>query len=127
MWLSKKAAETARPERVADVGVVSIGASQPAVVTDGETRGLAVFAPGGYCWRPAAGEQVLVLKAGAADVVAGVRMMAADALAPGDVLIFAPGGASIRLGADGTLALTGVVTVNGAPWTGGADPGTEAT
>lgn len=125
MWLSKKAAEAPRTEPVADVGVVSIGAAQPAVVTDGETRNLAVFAPGGYCWRPAAGEQVLVLKAGAEGVVAGKRTDA-GALAPGEILITAPGGASIRLGADGSLALTGTVTVNGVPWTGGGSSGAEA-
>ncbi len=124
MWLSKQAAARARDRHVADVGVVSIGTSAPAVVTDGETRNLAVFAPGGYAWRPAAGEQVLVLKAGAAGAVAGARTRDAG-LSAGEVLIFSSGGASIRLGADGSLELVGNVKINGVPWTGGLGGGTE--
>lgn len=122
MWLSKKAGARGQQTHTADVGVVSIGAAAPAVVTDGETRGLMVFAPGGYAWRPAVGEQVLVLRAGASGAVAGARMED-SALAPGEVLIRSSGGASIRLGADGSLALTGNVTINGAAWTGGMSGG----
>ena len=124
MWLSRQAAARAREDHPADVGVVSIGAAAPAVVTDGEVRGLALFAPGGYAWRPAAGEQVLVLKAGATGAVAGARVKGAG-LAAGEVLIFSPGGASIRLGADGSLELVGKVKINGVPWTGGLGGGTE--
>ncbi len=125
MWLSRQAAARAREEHPADVGVVSIGAAAPAVVTDGEVRDLALFAPGGYAWRPAAGEQVLVLKAGATGAVAGARVKGAG-LAAGEVLIFSPGGASIRLGADGSLELVGKVKINGVPWMGGLGGGTEA-
>lgn len=125
MWLSKNARAREAHGQEADVGVVSVGAQAPAVITDGETRDLAVFAPGGYAWRPAVGEQVLVLRAGATGAVAGARTSEC-ALAPGEVCIFSSGGASIRLGADGSLALVGNVTVNGVAWTGGLSGGTDA-
>lgn len=119
MWLSKQAAQQARQTPAVDVGVVSIAGTSPAVITDGETRNLAVFGPGGYAWRPSAGDQVLVLKAGATDAVAGVKLTQA-ALLPGEIRI-STGAASLRLLPDGTVALTGSVTVNGRPVTGGTD------
>lgn len=119
MWLSKQAARQARQTQTVDVGVVSIAGSAPAVITDGETRDLAVFGPGGYAWRPSAGDQVLVLKAGATDAVAGAKLPQA-ALLPGEIQI-STGAAAIRLLPDGTIALTGSVTVNGQPITGGTD------
>ncbi len=126
MWLSQQAAQKHRTDGGCDVGTVSIGAAAPAVVTDGETRGTALFAPGGYCWRPAAGERVLVLQAGAVSAVAGREMADAPALAAGEVYLYAPGGASIYLAADGSIHLTGTVTLNGQPLTGGgAGDGTE--
>lgn len=125
MWLSKKNAAQHRAAHTADVGVVSIGAAAPAVVTDAEERDLALFAPGGYVWRPAAGEQVLMFRTGAVGAVAGAKMAARE-VAPGEVLIFSTGGASIRLGADGSLELVGNVKINGAAWTGGLSGGTEA-
>jgi hypothetical protein len=123
MWLSKR--NGAATGAAADVGLVSVGAEAPAVVTDAEARSLRVFAPGGYCWRPAAGQAVLVLQAGSESVVAGASMASGAGLREGEVLIYAPGGASIRLGCDGSLALTGNVTVNGAALTGGGSDGTE--
>lgn len=119
MWLSKQAARGLRQSRTADVGVVSIAGSAPAVITDGELRDLAVFGPGGYAWRPSAGDRVLVLKAGATDAVAGT-MLPQTTLLPGEIRI-ATGAAAIRLLPDGTIALTGSVTVNGQPVTGGSE------
>lgn len=117
MWLSQKRAE--RWESPAQVGVVTLEGDPAAVYQSSERRDLPVFAPGGYCWRPALGAEVLVLKTGAQGegaCVAGTRITAN--VAPGEVRIQSEGGASITLGADGTIRLEGDVLVNGVPLPG---------
>lgn len=65
MWLSKMSAHAlAEPSSAADVGVVTIGGTQPGVQTDGERRNLPVCGPGGYRWIPRKGAEVLVIKTG---------------------------------------------------------------
>ncbi|MBC5730695.1 hypothetical protein H8S34_07580 [Pseudoflavonifractor sp. NSJ-25] len=117
MWLSQKRPE--RWESPAQVGVVTLEGDPAAVYQSSERRDLPVFAPGGYCWRPALGAEVLVLKTGAQGegaCVAGTRITAN--VAPGEVRIQSEGGASITLGADGTIRLEGDVLVNGVPLPG---------
>ena len=117
MWLSQKRPE--RWESPAQVGVVTLEGDPAAVYQSSERRDLPVFAPGGYCWRPALGAEVLVLKTGAPGegaCVAGTRITAN--VAPGEVRIQSEGGASITLGADGTIRLEGDVLVNGVPLPG---------
>lgn len=97
------------------VGQVTLGGDPAAVCLDGERRELPVFGPGGYIWRPARGDQVLVIKTGAdgeAPCVAGTRCGGAEALREGEVLIRC-GGASIHLTSGGQILLTGDVRVNG--------------
>lgn len=77
-------------------------------LSGGERRALPVFGPGGYCWRPALHQEVLVLKAGNAGetlCVAGARCE--EGLEPGEVAISTPGGAAIRLRADGSVEIRG--------------------
>lgn len=85
---------------------------------DGERRMLPVFGPGGYYWRPALGQELLVLKGGGPgepSCAAGVRTEGEN-LEPGEVLLRAgKGGASVRLKNDGSLELCGEILVNGAP------------
>ena len=117
MWLSQKRPE--RWESPAQVGVVTLEGDPAAVYQSSERRDLPVFAQGGYCWRPALGAEVLVLKTGAQGegaCVAGTRITAN--VAPGEVRIQSEGGASITLGADGTIRLEGDVLVNGVPLPG---------
>lgn len=109
-WLSRRVASERAERQLAAEGVVSIGGGEPAVVTDGETRGAAVIAPGGYHWQPETAQRVLVLR-GARESVLGVESAGAS-LAPGEVEITAHG-ASIRLLRGGRIELTGAVTVNG--------------
>ena len=78
-----------------------------------------LFVPGGYAWRPRAGETVLVIKAGDAVCVTGTESGAETDLAAGEVKIFSAGGASILLKNDGTVEISGTLTVNGAPYAGG--------
>ena len=100
------------------VGTVTLEGEATAAYADGERRALAVFGPGGLRWRPRAGQEVLVLKTGEdgeLGCVAGVRVDGAG-LAPGEVALeAASGGAGVRLLENGTVAVTGRLTVNGEP------------
>lgn len=115
MWLSEQRRKIGRDERTAEVGVVTLQGEQTGVYLSGERRDLPILGPGGYCWRPAAGEQVLVLKAGEDGEqpwVAGTACEMAAELEPGDVGIFA-GGAAVVLQRNGTVDLRGTVMLNG--------------
>lgn len=115
MWLSQQRAEVRREETTAETGPVTLGGDPAGVYLSGERRGLPVFSPGGYQWRPAAGQEVLVLKAGAdreSPCVVGVRQTGTPE--PGETYLFSQGGASsIRLRPDGLLNLAGRICVNG--------------
>lgn len=97
-------------------GPVTLPGDPAGAYLEGERRGVAVYAPGGYHWVPAAGDEVLVLKTGergekpcAVGVAAG-----GQGLLPGEVLISA-GACAIKLGMDGRVSVTGDLTVNGVP------------
>ena len=79
----------------------------------GERRWLTVYSPGGYSWRPTAGDRVLVLKAGAegeSPCILGTAQ-GERTLGPGEVRIDG-GSSSVYLGR-GRLELTGNVYING--------------
>lgn len=95
-------------------GPVTVPGRAAGAYLEGERRGLAVYAPGGYYWAPGLGDEVLVLKAGEQGerpCVVG-RAMGRVELTPGEVLL-ATGRAAIRLSPDGTVAVTGNLSVNG--------------
>ncbi len=115
MWLSKQTKKS-NPTSEADLGVTTIAGSQVGVLTKGEVRELPVFGPGGYIWQPANGDAVLVIKGGPGgeeSCVAGKAQAAAEDLQPGEVCLYAPGGASIRLRSDGSVELKGRVRITG--------------
>lgn len=109
MWMSRKMAQTTEEEG-GTLGVVSVGGENPAIVTDGECRTAELLAPGGYLWRPDVQQQVLLWQGN----IIGVVQQAAE-LEPGEVLLFSKG-ASVRLGNDGSIRLTGDVYLNGERW-----------
>lgn len=112
MWLAKKKTES-RTECAGEVGSATIGGAQPSVYLDGERRRAAVYGPGGYRWRPAEGDDLLVLKAGAEreqPCVIGCAGTAEDVEA-GEVKLFS-GGCSVDLDGE-TQTLTGTIMVNG--------------
>lgn len=111
MWLSKRIMQETPESDPAAVGTVSIGGLQTAVVTDGEKRSALVFAPGGYCWRPSAGENVLVMK-GNELYIAGKLVQLANDLQSGEVRIFSEG-ASLVLKNDGRILMEGELYLNG--------------
>lgn len=116
MWISQKNRERPLREAAAQIGAVTLEGDPAGVYLAGERRNLPVFAPGGYIWRPTLEQEVLVLKTGEKgeeSCIAGGRC--AGEVQPGEVLLYAgTGGASIRLGNDGSVTITGTqVTVNG--------------
>jgi len=109
MWLSRQGRRNKNTEAGAELGTVTLTGDRPSVYLSGERRDLPLMGPGGYLWRPAPGQHVLVIKAGdqgEEPCIAGVETEAAAGLGPG-------GNTAVRLGADGRLSLTGRVSVNG--------------
>ena len=119
MWLSQKLTQKAEERETAQFAVATIGGAEIGVSAGGERRNVPLFSPGGYTWRPRAGETVLVIKAGEKVCVAGTESKADKDRAAGEVEIASVGGASIRLKNDGTVEISGTLTVNGAPYAGG--------
>lgn len=111
MWMANRN-QTPLGEPAAELGQVTLS-EEPGVALGGERRGLPVCSPGGYRWTPARGDTVLVIKTGpeAAPCVAG--QVQGETGEPGEVYISAAAGAGVRLKADGSVEITGRVTING--------------
>ena len=113
MWLSKQAAESKDPSAVPPLrGTVTLSGSEAAVYTDAERRGLTVCAPGGYFWRPAVRDEVLVIKEGGRGYVVADLPGQPPLIQPGELLLLT-GEAAVRLTPNGHVAISGTkVTVN---------------
>ncbi|MCI9156788.1 MAG: hypothetical protein HFF44_07615 [Lawsonibacter sp.] len=116
MWTSERNRNLPVREAAAELGTVTLGGDPAGVSLGGERRWLTVYTPGGYSWRPTAGDKVLVLKAGAEGespcILGTVQDAEGDApLGPGEVQIKG-GESTIRLGQE-RLELSGQVFVNG--------------
>lgn len=98
---------------MAELGAVTLGGDPAGVALGGERRWLNVYAPGGYSWRPSAGEKVLVLKAGGERELPCIVGTAQNGggLKPGEVSLRG-GSSQVYLGQD-NLELSGRVKVNG--------------
>lgn len=116
MWLSSQSRKAQPDGQRAETGVVTLEGEETAVYLTGERRNLPVLSPGGYCWRPAEGETVLVLKSGADGEELWVAGVPGDGthLAPGEVRIQSRQ-AAVFLGNDGSVDLRGAVKLNGTP------------
>lgn len=111
MWTSNRKQDGRTQEAPGDVGVVTLGGDPAGVYLSEERRWVAVYAPGGYQWRPAVGEKVLVLKAGdhqESPCLVGVRQ-SEQQLEPGGVRL-SGGEGQIDLCKDG-IRLTGQVWI----------------
>lgn len=121
MWLSKKLTAYRNAEQegtMADMGVTTIGGASASVMTRGEQRDLEVFAPGGVVWQPRSGDTVLVIKGGVGCqercvVAADTAGAAPEDMEPGELFLYSAGGASLHLKNDGSIAVTGNVSVEG--------------
>lgn len=113
MWMSERNWKLRAEEPAAELGTVTLGGDPAGVSLGSERRWIAVYGPGGYCWRPAAGDRVLVLRAGAEGEVPCVlgRVQEDGGLEPGEARL-SGGNCSLHLSRDG-LRLTGSVLVNG--------------
>ena len=121
MWLSKKLAVNQRLEQegaAADMGVTTITGGTASVMTRGEQRDLAVFAPGGVLWQPRVGDTVLVIRGGAGGLehcvaAAEPTVKPPEGMSPGELYLYSSGGASIYLKGIGSVAVTGPVEMAG--------------
>ena len=64
MWTPERTARLAPIPPAAELGQVTLSGDPAGVSLGGERRWLPVYSPGGYCWKPAAGDRVLVLHTG---------------------------------------------------------------
>ena len=122
MWLAKQAALSDRERQGAvTTGEVTISGESPGAKAAGELRELELAAPEGICWKPRAGQQMLLLHADdGSELAAGVLGQAAPAdLAPGELLLTSAGGAVLRLKNDGSIRITGALYINGMPYVPG--------
>lgn len=112
MWTSQRRRETPVGEPPAELGEVTLGGDPAGVNLGGERRWLPVYSPGGYSWRPRAGDRALVLKTGQEGECPCVLGTAQDTggLEPGEVRIRG-GQCELRLGRQ--LDLNGNIYVNG--------------
>ena len=124
MWISEMAASARRevPD-TAGSGEVTIGGADAGVYTSYEARGAIVASPGGYSWRPRAGDGVLVMKGGSGEsYIAGRLDEGPEGLGEGEVRISSGGGAVIILRNNGDvvirghMVLEGTLDVNGTPY-----------
>ncbi len=115
MWTSDRGRKCPAEEPAAGLGAVTLGEEPAGVYLEGERRWTEVYSPGGYSWRPAVGDQVLVLKAGGereSPCIVGRKQQ--GGLEPGQVdIVSGEGKSAVRLHPGGELALEGNVTVNG--------------
>lgn len=118
MWTSERSKNLPVQEAAAELGTVTLGGDPAGVSLGGERRWISVYSPGGYGWRPTAGDKVLVLKVGTegeSPCILG-RVQEGDGdnpLGPGEVRI--KGGESALYLGQQRLELTGEVYLNGQP------------
>ena len=112
MWTSERNRNLPLREAAAEIGTVTLGGDPAGVSLGGERRWLTVYGPGGYSWRPTAGDKVLVLKAGAegeSPCILGTVQEGGE-LGPGEVRL-AGGSCAVKLGQ--RLELDGELYLNG--------------
>ena len=113
MWLSEKMKFGGDfIPAAAEVGQVSLGGASLAVVTQGERRELSMAMPGGFRWRPALGDRVLVLKSSEGEsIVIGVLPREKRDIKAGELEILGTG-SSIKL-KGGRVEISGELIING--------------
>ena len=112
MWMTEQQRQTIC-EPAAELGLVTLSGRPTGVALAGERRGVALCLPGGYHWTPARGDTVLVIKSGPEQTPCVTGRVEENELPPGEVYLSAAAGAGIRLKTDGSIEISGKVTVNG--------------
>ncbi len=107
-------------EEPAASGTATIGGENAAVYTDRELRGLPVYGPGGFTWRPRAGQELLVIKRGGEGFcIAGAKQGSVPGLENGEICI-SSGGAQILLKNSGSVRIAGRVEIEGGLFVNGS-------
>ena len=114
MWITDRQAVEPICEPAAELGQVTVDGDTQGVALAGERRNLVLCTPGGYHWKPARGDTVLVIKSGAEQTPCVVgKESAGDKAGPGELCLSVAEGTEIRLLAGGGIALTGEIAVTG--------------
>lgn len=112
MWTAQRGRGSQRDyPPIAQVGGVTLAELPLGVYVDGERRNLPLYTAGGYQWMPRVGDSVLVLKTTDGGCVVG-RALTETALEEGEVKLSGEG-CEIHLTAQGQVAVSGELTVNG--------------
>lgn len=113
MWTANQKLDQRSAQQCAALGTVTLEGDPAGVYLGGERRGVAVYAPGGYQWRPASGDRVLLIHAGDQQEIPCLvgAHQPKDKLSPGEVRIKG-GRGQVYLHNHG-IALSGAVSVNG--------------
>lgn len=114
MWLSETAAAKGEDNvSFCEVGLVSVGGSEPSVVTDGEQRRALLFGSAAYI--PRVGDEVLVIRdsEGTAYVLGRVLKGLPEDSVRGELLLSTGGGAHIRIKPNGKIELSGEISLSG--------------
>ncbi len=119
MWVSQAFASAAHGDAVrADVGPVTIGGENAAVLLSGEARGLHVVSPGGIAWTPETDTQVMVLETGDGErFILGTAQQGGSA----DELTLHCGDARVRICRNGSVYVEGRLFLNGTELTAGVE------
>ena len=113
MWLAERAASGGGATEAVEIGVVTIGGNKPSVMLGGEKRNMELLGIPGLSWTPAAGEQVLVLRAGDEYFVCGTPgAQGGSGIAAGEVCLKSRG-ASVTVKNDGGIELCGDINIDG--------------
>lgn len=115
MFLSTRGGSVYEERCGSQMETVASGGREPWVNSCGEMRRAELICPGGFRWRPAAGQCVLVIKTGSLGedpCIIGMEDIGGEELAAGEVQLYS-GGSSITLKNDGRILLEGTVYVNG--------------
>lgn len=118
MWLSQKMTRPPVRTEGLSAGTVTVGGAEADVLAAEELREVSAAAPGGFAWRPSAGDNVLVMKTegGQSCILGELRNDSPAALQNGEICLYSAGGAKIVLHNDGRIELCGVLWINGAPY-----------
>ena len=121
MWISQRIAKRRDGTKdPADIAEVTIGGAAAAAYSDCESRNLGLVSPGGFFWRPSAGQKVLVFSCGGERVVAGALQEGTPSGMENGEIYLQSGGASIWLKNDGQIVISGDVDIDGTLSVGGA-------
>lgn len=123
MWLSQ---QLSRREGGLSGGIstgrVTIAGEGAAVMLEGERRELSSVYPGGLCWAPAAGDEVLVLRSDEGERFIIGKLPEGDGKCGSGEYILRSEGGSIKLGKDG-IEIEGEVVIKGRLLLNGLDVG----